>query len=287
MYFLQLFGLASQIPSNCQSFTPNFTCTVCVSGYVLLSNNVCYLYTNTNTNTNSGGSSTITTTTATGSSDPYCQVLTPGSNVCQQCYYGYYYNFTVQKCTTVNPLCQTWNSQNVCLSCYSGYLITSAGTCVITGSGSTININSGSTNTNSGSTSANSNVNSGSTTTGSSTSDPNCQLSTIGSSICQQCYYGYYFNTAVQKCSTVNALCQTWNNQNLCLSCYIGYTLTATGTCISSSSSSSANGNSGNSGVSGTVLISSDLNCQIPVAGSSVCQQCYYSFYYNPSTQKC
>jgi hypothetical protein len=89
----------------------------------------------------------------------------------------------------------------------------------------------------------------------------------------------------------------------LCLSCFNGYSLSNSGSCILSSSNSGSinnnggwSGNSGSSGtsgtsgtssVSGTVLISSDLNCQIPTAGSPVCQQCYYSFYYNPTTQKC
>ncbi len=83
----------------------------------------------------------------------------------------------------------------------------------------------------------------------------------------------------------------------MCLSCFNGYSLSNSGSCILSSSNSGSinnnggwSGNSGSSetsGVSGTVLISSDLNCQIPTAGSPICQQCYYSFYYNPTTQKC
>jgi hypothetical protein len=32
----------------------------------------------------------------------------------------------------------------------------------------------------------------------------------------------------------VNPLCKSWNNQNFCLSCYDGYTLTTGGTCIMS-----------------------------------------------------
>jgi hypothetical protein len=88
----------------------------------------------------------------------------------------------------------------------------------------------------------------------------------------------------------VNILCKTWNNANLCLSCYNGYSLSVSGTCLLTGSNSGTNNNNGGSsgsGTSGTVLISSDLNCQIPTAGSPVCQQCYYSFYYNPISQKC
>jgi hypothetical protein len=140
MYFLQLFGMASQIPANCQSFTPNFICVGCVAGYSLLSNGVCNQYNNVNTNINSnpnsGSASTTTFTQSSISSDPNCQVPGVGNNGCQQCYFSYYFNSTLQKCTTVNPLCQTWTNQNLCLTCYAGYSLTLSGNCIITGSGS-------------------------------------------------------------------------------------------------------------------------------------------------------
>jgi hypothetical protein len=316
MYFLQMFGMASQIPANCQSFTPNFICVSCVAGYSLLSNGVCNQYNNVNTNINSNtnsnsgsGSTTITqTTTSSISSDPNCQVPGIGNNGCQQCYFSYYFNSTLQKCTTVNPLCQTWTNQNLCLTCYGGYSLTLNGNCVVTGSGSSTSSTSTTSTSNSG-TSSNANSGSGSTTvtqtaTSSISSDPNCQVPSNNG--CQQCYFSYYFNSTLQKCMTVNPLCQTWTNQNLCLTCYAGYSLTLNGNCIitgsgsstsststssvsNSGSSSNANSGSGSTTITQTTTssISSDPNCQVPGIGNNGCQQCYFSYYFNSTLQKC
>jgi len=181
MYFLQIFGMASQIPANCQSFTANFICVGCVAGYTLLSNGVCNQYNNINTNINSNtnsnsgsGSTTITqTTTSSISSDPNCQVPGIGNNGCQQCYFSYYFNSTLQKCTTVNPLCQTWTNQNLCLTCYGGYSLTLSGSCVVTGSGSSTSSTSTASTSNSGTSSSSSSTTQQYTTVTSAT-DPFC-----------------------------------------------------------------------------------------------------------------
>ncbi len=160
MYLLQLFGLAQNIPSNCATFTANFLCVKCSTGYSLSSNGCSYqIITNgsssiinsnsgsttsantqsssssisssstssnlLNSNTNSGSSSSsiiYNTNNNSNNNDPNCQVFSSnGDGSCTTCYFRYYYNLQTKKCTVVNTLCATWDKFGSCLTCYSGY----------------------------------------------------------------------------------------------------------------------------------------------------------------------
>jgi len=151
MYLLQIFGLTSKIPVNCQQFTPDFKCVKCITGYVVSSTSACIMQSTITTNTGttsltsqstqssssstSQSSGSITNSVSTGStltvtySDPNCQIVSQNGD-CSQCYFRYYYSSSVKKCVQVNDLCATWNNLGNCLACYGGYKL-SNGICSI------------------------------------------------------------------------------------------------------------------------------------------------------------
>lgn len=100
MYLLQMFGLGSKIPANCQQFTNEFKCVQCITGYVVSLTGACANLqsstTSTSTtstgatstssqqsssnliNTQTSSSATGNTLTISGNNDPNCQY--PGVN---------------------------------------------------------------------------------------------------------------------------------------------------------------------------------------------------------------
>lgn len=282
MYLLQLFGLSSKIPSNCETFTSDFKCVKCASGFMLSTLNGCTAQfsssssgsvqasgSTSTTSSSSSSSSSGSTSSSNGSfssygsnsqiinNDPNCQVPNQnGDGSCAQCYFRYYYSTETKKCVSVNPLCATWNQIGSCLTCYSGYKLT--------GTGCSIDIQTSST--------SQTTQSSPTYTTTQTTqiplnnvgyspilviSDPNCR--TTGSNgICVECYYGFYFSTTNGNCVAVSPQCLTWNSQGHCLSCYQGYVISGTQCLISgsygsqSSSGSSGYGSSSGSGSSGS-----------------------------------
>jgi hypothetical protein len=152
MYLLQLFGLVGNIPNNCASFTPEFKCLRCGTGFLLNTAGACVTQTTTTSpssnignvgifgstsstsqpaSTNSGSafnsgssfSSFGSQSSSVVNTDPNCQ--TPNSDgSCSQCYFRYFYSPNTRQCTVVNPLCATWDRFGSCLSCYPGYRLT-------------------------------------------------------------------------------------------------------------------------------------------------------------------
>lgn len=70
MYLLQMFGLGSKIPANCQQFTNEFKCVQCITGYVVSLTGACanLQSSTTSTSTTSTGATSTTSTGATSTS---------------------------------------------------------------------------------------------------------------------------------------------------------------------------------------------------------------------------
>lgn len=93
--------------------------------------------------------------------------------------------------------------------------------------------------------------------------DPYCKTKNKDTSVCIDCYSGYWLNGV--KCVALSPLCQTSNLANgQCTSCYPGYTLTA-----------------GNCGVS-----FKDPNCQ-QYNAAGVCNKCSTRYFYDQLKNKC
>lgn len=168
-FFIDTFGKCRQISPLCKTFDPIVgICLSCYPGYVL-ANGLCMV----------GGAA---------NSDVGCQVF--NNSVCQQCYKGFYLDFS-GKCRQSNPLCKTTDPANGnCLSCYQGYVV-AQGNCTVS-------------------------------TSSTSSVDSNCK-STDQSGICTSCYSGYYL-TPGMACQKMDANCKTYTPAlNACASCYGGY----------------------------------------------------------------
>ena len=118
--------------------------------------------------------------------DPYCAEWKNGK--CSKCSFGSYFG-TSGLCTTIDPLCQTWNEANgVCRTCYPSFELNN-GKCVV---------------------SSNSNF------------DANCAKFT-NKGECTQCSRGFYFNEK-NVCTQVDPQCANFDSKNArCLGCYSGY----------------------------------------------------------------
>lgn len=53
-----------------------------------------------------------------GYTDPNCRKPDVSGSFCSECYQSFYFNSTLGKCVTVNPLCKTYTGSNQCTSCY-------------------------------------------------------------------------------------------------------------------------------------------------------------------------
>ena len=134
--------------TNCKtsdSTNPSF-CLQCYSGYISINgrcsvqNPLCKTIDNANGNCLScwqgyslvQGNCAIGTTPDSPSSvtqDIYCITLVNG--LCTRCSNGFFLSKGTGKCTQLNPLCKTSDSDNgACLSCYQGYAL-SSGNCVV------------------------------------------------------------------------------------------------------------------------------------------------------------
>jgi proprotein convertase subtilisin/kexin type 5 len=150
---------------NCFSSNNNGVCTACYQGYSLINGNC-----------------------VNRISDPFCRAFNSDGS-CKECSQTYVYNPNTQKCTRVNPNCNSTNQVTFeCTSCYPGFVL-SNGNCVI---GTTIAI-------------------------------ANCHA--ISGSQCLVCSQGYY-KTPNNTCEIISGLCNTYdNNTGACTSCHPGYAL--------------------------------------------------------------
>jgi hypothetical protein len=67
----------------------------------------------------------------------------------------------------------------------------------------------------------------------SSYSDDNCNITDPTLKLCSECYKGYYYHYLFRKCVQTNPQCDNVTKDNVCLSCYSGYTL-VNGNCLKS-----------------------------------------------------
>ena len=158
--------------------------------------------------------------------------LITSSDGCQTCVNRMYYDSTVSKCVAVDANCKEYNKENgTCLRCYEGYEPNNL-QCVI-----------------------------------SKPEDPNCK--TKGSSGCLECYGGYYYSSAKDKCTLTNQLCRESNTENgNCVSCWEGYELQM-GQCIVATNNA-------------TITITTETNDTITIKASDVkCAKL------DPSSQRC
>lgn len=84
---------------NCQNVTSNNLCSSCYPGYTLTNGN-CFV-------------------TPYNPLSNRCKTIVQG--ICQECYTGYYLNFSANSCDIANPKCMTITGANTCASCYQGY----------------------------------------------------------------------------------------------------------------------------------------------------------------------
>ena len=300
MYLLQLFGLAGNIPSNCATFTPDFKCIRCGTGFTLGTNGVCSIQTLTTNTGNVGisGSTSQSTVSSNSSSsgststgfrplgtqtqtlmnnDPNCQSPNLDGS-CALCYFRYFYSPELRRCLVVNPLCATWDILGNCLTCYPGYRL-SGSNCTIdiqtpVNSDLTLINQSGQQNspttqlgqtTQSGQTSS-TQSNSGASTSSTSggalliNSDPNCR--TRGSNgMCSECFFSFYLNPLNGLCVPVNPQCLSWNQVGHCLSCYQGYVLSGTACVVGSTVfSNSSASQNPSTGVSAGVIVTTTVS---------------------------
>lgn len=117
--------------------------------------------------------------------------------------------------------------------------------------------------------------------------DYNCKTADQSNTICLECYSFFYFNTTQGKCAPVNPLCKNYTSQNQCTQCYSGYQLN-NGNCTlnptTTSSQQQSNGQN-SQGQNQQAPSSSDNNCANFTNG--VCSQCFQSYYYNTTLNKC
>lgn len=200
--------------------------------------------------------------------DRHCKTFAL-DNTCALCYSGFYVDSSLKNCQIANPLCKTLVSPfiNLCDSCYGSYIL-SNGQCIVKTSNSK-NITylgpiiSNNVSPNPSSiyyyqgipfvTSSSPNPTTTSTSTSNTISDALCSVFSNG--ICTQCNSYAYFKNGV--CTAVSDFCRIFDKSSgACTSCYVGYQLTADGTCI---------------------LSSRDDNCKVPdnVGG---CKECYLGY---------
>ena len=54
--------------------------------------------------------------------DPNCRIKSNKTNMCDECYHGFFYNVNNKLCQKLVGLCKDFNLTNgFCLSCYEGY----------------------------------------------------------------------------------------------------------------------------------------------------------------------
>lgn len=205
-------GATSNTDPNCAQHDANNICTSCYYRYYLNSQKVCVAVSDQcNTfDPSSGncltcyggyilsnGSCVITTTPNT---DPNC-AQRDANNVCTSCYYRYYLN-EQNICVAVSDQCNTFDSTSgKCLSCFGGYTLTK-GSCVVSFQSNPA-----------------------------PPSDPNCAV--WSDSRCIACVPWTYYDSLLNSCQQVSALCKTYNSINgYCTSCFSGYALTLTGICL-------------------------------------------------------
>ena len=134
-------------------------------------------------------------------SDPGCKVKNIANQSCSECYSGYYYSTTQNKCTQLNALCKTSNLvTGECSTCYPGYSLNN-GNCAVF------------------------------------FRDVNCQ-SYDTNNVCKQCSTRYYLDFTISKCLSVSPLCKGFDAvSGKCTGCYEGYGL-SNGQCVVGSTSS-------------------------------------------------
>lgn len=117
--------------------------------------------------------------------------------------------------------------------------------------------------------------------------DYNCKTPDQTNSFCIECYSFFFFNTTQGKCAPVNPLCRNYTSQNQCTQCYSGYQLN-NGNCTLSpaptATQQSSNGQN-SQGQNQQGPSNSDNNCANFTNG--VCSQCFQSYYYNTTLNKC
>jgi hypothetical protein len=258
-YFVGNAGTCVQLPANCISANPNtLACSNCASGFQVGNNGACVQVSSTVTTftTSTTTSSTVTIPFCASQSGLICnQCLNgyqlsnnqcysslpvncqtadpshPGS--CLTCLSGYTLNngACVQSQSPSTPYCQSYNLlTGQCIACLSGYNLSGVFCTPV----NLFNGNSGSSSSSSSSTTTSTTT----TNSGSSSSsggvvvisggavitnrDPNCAK--YVNVTCAQCSNRYYFSSS-SLCIPVNPLCNNYNSNGGCLSCYPGYAL--------------------------------------------------------------
>lgn len=296
MYLLGLFGLANRIPSNCQQFTPEFSCLKCVSGYtVSLSGSCVILQSNTNAvsssssttiNSSTSSSSSQSTSSSQSSSQSSSSIMNSQTSTTNSQSSNNPDNQNIHPQN--DPYCQVYSQfgDGSCLQCYFRFYYSpihkkclqvndlcqswdNLGNCLTCYNGYKLNAGVCSVNLEQTNTQTNNQVNQINTQqTGQNTQSIQNQNNLDNSLNTQQGSSSSSLNNQQQQSSSSNSQQQSIiNNQQ-------------------QPSGSSFTQQTNNPSSSIVIWSSSDPNCRL-LGSNGVCSECYYSYYYNTQTGLC